>query len=68
MNSSRNHYEECVTFFILNEYISEKYKNITDPFYMVLYLANIGWSNISSSAAQKAVYYVESKLNGGEYT
>ena len=62
---SENSYKHCLCFYILNGYISDKYKEINDPFWIILYLVNIGWGNMTSNAMLKAVGYLEAKLNGG---
>jgi hypothetical protein len=66
MNKSKEAYEHCMApFYVLNGYTSDKYKDISEPFYMILYLANIGWNRMpTNTGLAAATRYVESKLNG----
>jgi hypothetical protein len=57
-------YQHCMTFYILNGYMSDKYKDISEPLYMILYLANIGWNNMQTKTGLAATRYIESRLNG----
>lgn len=64
--NSKQAYKECMAFYLLNDYISNKYTFITDPKHMIKYLCNIGWNALARKGGEglKAARYIEKKLNG----